>query len=198
MARLVIHSGARKGEEIKLERGSNRLGRAEGNDIVLDDPSISKLHCEIVVGDMSVQVRDLNSSNGTCIEGRRIQCAAIRTGQILMVGSTALRLEDGPVDIVIPHLSRDEEPKASVLADGTPACLYHAEVPASFQCRQCGKTYCASCVHDLHLAGGKPRLFCPVCSGACVSLAMQAPPRPASIASRLIERIRRPFRRTRR
>jgi len=197
MARLVIHSGARKGEEIKLERGSNRLGRAEGNDVVLDDPSISKLHCEIVVGAMSVQVRDLDSSNGTFIEGQRIQCAAIRTGQILMVGSTVLRLEDETVDIVIRHLSRDEEPKASLLADGTPACLYHADVPASFQCRQCARTYCASCVHELHLAGGKPRLFCPVCSGACLPLAMQPPPRPPSIASRLIERIRRPFRRKR-
>jgi hypothetical protein len=196
MVRLVIHTGAHKGEELELQHGSNFLGRAEGNDFTLDDPTVSSRHCEVVVEDMRVQVRDLNSTNGTFIDNQRIRSSEIRNGQILMLGSMEMRLAGGPVEIVIPSLSTEDEPTARVLSDGSVACLHHPSIPALFRCRQCGKAYCESCVRELHLVGGKSRTFCPACSGTCEPLGPKPPPRKRSFASRFLETIRIPFRRT--
>lgn len=196
MIRLVIHTGAHKGEELELQSGPNVLGRAEGNDFTLDDPTVSSRHCEILVGEKEVQVRDLDSTNGTFIDNQRIRSAEIRSGQILMLGSMEMRLVGEPVEVVIPQLTPVQEPLTSLLPDGTLACLHHPGIAALFKCRQCGKAYCDTCVRELHLVGGKSRLFCPSCSGACEPIGPKPPPRKRSFASRFLETIRIPFRRT--
>lgn len=195
MARLLILSGAHKGEEIELQRGSNFLGRAEGNDFTFDDPTVSSRHCEIAVADMTVKVRDLGSTNGTFVDNQRIQSSEVRNGQVLMLGSMEMRLVDAAVDIVIPPLSRTEEPAARFLKDGLPACLNHPGIAAAHKCRHCGKMYCEACVRELHLVGGRSRLFCPACSGACDAVGPKPPARKKSFASRFLETIRIPFRR---
>jgi len=192
MARLVIQNGAHQGEEIQLHHGPNSLGRAEGNDFLLDEPTVSTRHCEIVVGEMSLQIRDLGSSNGTFIDGQRIACSEIRNGQRLRLGNLQLQLADGPVDIAIPALSREQEPQATVLPDGTPACLHHEGTPARYRCSQCGKTYCQDCVRELHLVGGKPRFFCAACSGSCVPLHSKPAPLKRSFIRRLLDALHRP------
>lgn len=195
MARLVIHSGAQKGAELELQQGSNSLGRAIGNDFTLEDPTVSSRHCEIIVSDTTVRVRDLGSTNGTFIENRRIQDAEIRNGQILMLGSMEMRLMEGPVTIAIPPLPPAEEPRPTHLPDGAPACLHHPGIAAAHQCTQCSRTYCEACVRELHLVGGRSRLFCPICSGLCRSLGIVPTKARESVASRLLKTIRIPFRR---
>lgn len=195
MVRLVILSGAHKGEELELQRGSNFLGRAEGGDFILNDPTVSGRHCEIIVTDLSVRVRDCNSTNGTFIDTQRIQNSEIRHGQVLMLGSMEMRILIPQPEISIPPLSQPVEPQPTTLPDGTPACLNHPGIPAVHKCQQCGKTYCEACVRELHLIGGRSRLFCPACSGACTPLGAVRPARKKSFASRLLETIRIPFRR---
>jgi hypothetical protein len=88
MAILKIKSGVAKGAVFALQRGANRIGRAEGNDYRIPDSSISAVHCEVVLdGTGKMFVRDLNSSNGTFIEGRRVELG-------VMVGGESLRLGD--------------------------------------------------------------------------------------------------------
>ena len=72
MAHLLISSGPLTGHELPLKRGSNLVGRTVENDVVIDDPTLSSRHCEIVVSDSSVRVRDLGSDHGTWIDGQRI------------------------------------------------------------------------------------------------------------------------------
>lgn len=55
-----------------LAPGENFIGRSSDCRVVLGDPSVSRYHARIVVGDDSVVMEDLNSRNGTYIEGRRI------------------------------------------------------------------------------------------------------------------------------
>jgi hypothetical protein len=195
MARLVIHSGAHRGVELELQHGSNFLGRAEGNDFVLDDPTVSSRHCEIIVTATSVEARDLDSTNGTFIDNRRVRTSDIRDGQILMLGSMEMQLIDAPVEIAIPPLSVPSEPVATSLTDGAPACFHHPGIRALHKCRQCGNTYCEACVRELHLVGGRSRLFCPACSGLCNPIGPRPPARKKSFASRFLETIRIPFRR---
>lgn len=196
MARLVIHSGAHKGGELELQRGSNFLGRAEGNDFTLDDPTVSSRHCEIIVAEMTIQVRDLDSTNGTFIDNRRIRNSEIHNGEILMLGSMEMRLTDAVMEILIPPRSVPMEPVATAMPDGSPACLHHPGIAALHKCRQCSKTYCEACVRELHLVGGHSRVFCPACSGLCDPLGTRPPARKKSFASRFLETIPIPFRRS--
>ena len=91
MAILKIKSGVAKGAVFALQRGTNRIGRAEGNDYRIPDVSISAIHCEVILdGTGKMFVRDLNSSNGTFIEGRRIELGVLAGGETLRLGDVEL------------------------------------------------------------------------------------------------------------
>lgn len=67
------------------------LGRDPVNDVVLaDDPRISRTHAELSRSDGQWVLNDLNSSNGTYANGRRIQRHPLRDGDQIEVGSTVL------------------------------------------------------------------------------------------------------------
>ena len=61
------------GHEIHLSAGPNILGRDRTAVAWIDDPSISRLHARIEVGDVDVTIEDLGSKNGTFVAGRRIE-----------------------------------------------------------------------------------------------------------------------------
>jgi len=73
--------------------GTSRIGRSDESDIVLNDPSVSRTHAvvEIVAG--RAMLRDLESTNGTFLNGRRIRSEALRDGDELKLGNTRLRFE---------------------------------------------------------------------------------------------------------
>lgn len=196
-ARLIILNGAQKGDELELQRGSNFLGRAEANDFVLNDVTVSARHCEVIVTDFSVRVRDLGSTNGTWIDNRRVLDAEIRNGQVLMLGSMEMRLSVLPAEISIPPLPKPVEAVQTTLDDGRPACINHPGIEAVLKCSQCERMFCEACVRELHLVGGKSRLFCPACSGACQPVAgIAAPPKRKSFASRLLDTIKITFKKS--
>jgi len=70
------------------------LGRDETADIVLDDPGVSRLHCELrVTSDgprLIATIRDLQSTNGTFVEGNRITSEHLEDGNRLTVGRTSI------------------------------------------------------------------------------------------------------------
>ncbi len=57
---------------LPLHTGIQRVGRSHGNDLRLEDPSVSREHAEISVAETEVRVSDLGSKNGTWVEGTRI------------------------------------------------------------------------------------------------------------------------------
>lgn len=69
------------GEEFMLTESTNTIGRAEDNYILLNDPSVSRSHAQIVNMGMSLKVIDLKSQNGTFVNGKRVT-----TEQILQTG----------------------------------------------------------------------------------------------------------------
>ncbi len=66
-----------------------RLGRGTDMDIRVDDPGCSRHHAEIVLG-TDVVIRDLNSTNGTSVNGRRISSAVLADGARIQLGTTTL------------------------------------------------------------------------------------------------------------
>lgn len=77
------------GQAIALLRAVNRIGRGTDADVRVEDPGVSRSHCEIVLGSPAI-VRDLGSTNGTLVDGQRVAQAALVDGSTLQVGTTTL------------------------------------------------------------------------------------------------------------
>jgi len=70
------------------------IGRGAGATIIVDAPLISRVHCRLTVrDDGAVEVCDLESTNGTWIDGQRITTATLHEGQVLRVGRVEFSLE---------------------------------------------------------------------------------------------------------
>ena len=80
-----------------LEPGVHRLGRGPENAIALVQSTISREHAEIVVTETGARIRDLGSSNGTWVNGRRITDAIeIQAGDRIGLGGLELEFGAGP------------------------------------------------------------------------------------------------------
>ena len=77
------------GNEYRLTKSVTNIGRGTDADIQIADNGASRLHCAIVLGSQ-VLVRDLGSTNGTTVDGRRITEAVLQDGSIIKLGNTTL------------------------------------------------------------------------------------------------------------
>ncbi|MER6623789.1 FHA domain-containing protein [Streptomyces sp. NPDC000931] len=93
--RLHVVAGPDAGGVHLLHGGEIRIGRSADADVPLDDPDVSRLHCAVTVApDGGVSVADLDSTNGTTLDGRRVGPRPVRLapGALLRIGESALRL----------------------------------------------------------------------------------------------------------
>ena len=94
MAKLVLLSEGFTGRSHELIAEKTTVGRVEDNTFQIADPSVSSHHCEIILRGSDVVVRDLNSTNGSYIEGDQItEEKVLQPGQILRLGQIQIRLE---------------------------------------------------------------------------------------------------------
>ena len=77
----------------ELEAEYTHVGRASGNEVPLSDPSVSNRHCIFILNGPDVILRDLNSSNGTLVNGERITEVVLRPGDDIYVGSVQMKFE---------------------------------------------------------------------------------------------------------
>ena len=92
--RLVAEGGAFDGRVYDIPVGEIAVGRAIDNDVVLDDPSLSRKHAKVYRGAGSrLEVEDLGSSNGTFVNGRKIGRAAAGPGDTVRFGELSFRVE---------------------------------------------------------------------------------------------------------
>jgi pSer/pThr/pTyr-binding forkhead associated (FHA) protein len=102
---LIIKAPGAPAQAVELRAGVNRLGRSANNDIPIGHPSVSATHCQILFKDERAIVSDLNSTNGTFLDGARIQQSQWEPGQKLRLGE---------VEVLIANdvLTRAVEPTA--------------------------------------------------------------------------------------
>ena len=82
--------------KIKIDLGKKkitRIGKKSDNDIVVDDKTVSRNHLEIEATSDSYLLRDLNSTNGTFINGMRVKEAFLSPGDVISVGSTKIEYQ---------------------------------------------------------------------------------------------------------
>lgn len=83
-------------KEIASDKSCLTVGRRSDNDIVIDDPTVSGRHCRISLQGGVYFVEDLGSTNGTYVNGKRIQRAGLHPGDAVGVAKHVLTLlEDG-------------------------------------------------------------------------------------------------------
>ncbi|MGW2571738.1 FHA domain-containing protein [Streptomyces sp. NPDC001537] len=92
---LHVVAGPDAGGVHLLHGGEIRIGRSADADVPLDDPDVSRLHCAVTVAaDGQVSVADLDSTNGTTLDGTRLGTRPVRftPGALLRIGESALRV----------------------------------------------------------------------------------------------------------
>jgi pSer/pThr/pTyr-binding forkhead associated (FHA) protein len=95
MARLVLLSEGFTGRTYELKTEKTTVGRLPDNTFEIPEQSVSSHHCEIHLRGGEVLVRDLDSTNGTFINGEKTSESVLKPGQILRLGSVEMRLESG-------------------------------------------------------------------------------------------------------
>lgn len=93
MAKLVVLTEGFAGRAYELKGERITIGRLEDNTIQIAEPSVSSHHCEILIRGQEIRVRDLQSTNGTFIDGEPVTEAVLRPGQVLRLGAVEMRLE---------------------------------------------------------------------------------------------------------
>jgi pSer/pThr/pTyr-binding forkhead associated (FHA) protein len=74
-----------------LPGGIRTVGRATGADFIVDAPLVSRVHCRLTaLADGGLEVLDLDSTNGTFLNGQRVQSARVASGDRLGVGRVEL------------------------------------------------------------------------------------------------------------
>ncbi|HEU5122971.1 MAG TPA: FHA domain-containing protein [Verrucomicrobiae bacterium] len=102
MAKLVVLNAGLSGRSHELTVDKTTIGRVDDNTFQLADGSISSHHCEILLRGSDVVVKDLNSTNGTFINGEQITETVLKPGQTLRLGQVEMRLETDGVSSPIP------------------------------------------------------------------------------------------------
>jgi len=88
---LNILSGPSKGESHTLTKPRVMLGR-RGADIPLNDPEISRHHCLLEVRETYINLKDLDSTNGTFLDEERVRAAMLRDGTEFRIGGSVIRV----------------------------------------------------------------------------------------------------------
>ena len=118
--RLLVLSGPLKDSIIPLSEGEVTIGREASNGIAIVDPSVSRKHCELSAQDGRFRVRDLDSRNGTLVNGAAIEQRDLQHGDEIAAGDSSFLflLEDADEDLT-PSAGRVEFEDAQATAETT-------------------------------------------------------------------------------
>jgi pSer/pThr/pTyr-binding forkhead associated (FHA) protein len=84
---LKTAEGADPAYTFRITPGSIKtIGRSSGAEFMIDAALVSRLHCQLTSGATELRVKDLDSTNGTFVNGARVTEAALNDGDRLGVG----------------------------------------------------------------------------------------------------------------
>ncbi len=95
MAKLVVLNAGMTGRSCELTTDKITIGRVDDNTFQVAEASVSSHHCEVLLRGSDVVIKDLNSTNGTFINGEKVSESVLKPGQTLRLGQVEFRLENG-------------------------------------------------------------------------------------------------------
>jgi len=69
------------------------IGRSTGADFIVEAPLVSRVHCRLTAGATELEVLDLDSTNGTFVNGERVERRTLKPGDRLGVGRVELLVQ---------------------------------------------------------------------------------------------------------
>ena len=88
--KLLAVSGPLQGDQFLIDKDVFTIGSDTHNDLVLNDSTISRRHCEIRTGPQGHVIQDMGSTNGTVVQGVKVTKAFLEQGTEFQLGATRL------------------------------------------------------------------------------------------------------------
>src|SRR6476661_769989 len=102
--RLVSSDGD---QVFELKRGAAlTVGRALSSDVPLLDPTVSRRHASLVADESGIDLNDLGSSNGTFVNGTRVDHARIAPGDVITFGKLSFNVNEAEISENGAHSAR--------------------------------------------------------------------------------------------
>ncbi len=146
---MVITEGPGTGTEYEIERAAI-LGRLDTNDIPVRDKKASREHAKIYQQGQKYAIVDLNSSNGTFVNGDAITQRVLEPGDSISIGLVTMRFEDPDAEAAKEAAAtkrrgldddfRAGEAKAAATDGATPEVILKSHQPLQFRKVQAGRT----------------------------------------------------------
>ena len=155
VASFLIKEGPLDGDRLEVE-AQVVLGRGTA-DVVIDDPEISRRHALVRVVGERVVIDDLDSMNGTWVNGQRItDTVELRPGDVVRLGSSVFELQVEPASVLAEPVEAQSSAIPSPLSGRCPEC--DAEVPSAARfCSYCGMSLAGLTAAEPDFAGVIPK-----------------------------------------
>lgn len=124
MGKLIISDGQGQQREVALDKERLTIGRHPDNDVALDDKAVSGRHAAIITILRDSFLEDLNSTNGTVVNGRAITKHPLSHGDEIVLGRHRLRYEGEPAQ----DEDEDDFEKTMILKPGQFGAAFDAQV----------------------------------------------------------------------
>lgn len=123
--RLIVRRGPQPNKIYELDKGAISLGRDITNDIVINDPEVSRHHCRLTQGGGGYTIEDLGSTNGTFVNGQRLTGAhPLSHGDMVGLGETVTLAYEA---------AADPRQAATMVGGGAPGSEYVPPPPGAGQ-----------------------------------------------------------------
>jgi hypothetical protein len=92
-AYLLVSTDGAKSVQFDLGGALIGIGRASDNDVIVDDPQVSRHHCQLKLQHGAYSFADLGSRNGSAVNGQPVNEVALGPGDVIRIGSTEIEFE---------------------------------------------------------------------------------------------------------
>ena len=124
--KLILFKKNGSQKAIPLPSKVTIIGRRQDCDLRIPLMPVSRRHCQLILNNETLKIRDLGSRNGTFLNGKRIEEATAQAGDKIMIGplTFAIQINGQPKDFVLPAKPAQkpipqEKPKTKAAAEET-------------------------------------------------------------------------------
>lgn len=123
MPKMIVSLDGVVMKEVQLTKDRTSLGRRPYNDIVIDNLAVSGEHAVLQLSGHEVYIEDLNSTNGTYVNGKTVKKQLLQNGDVVEIGKYKIQYanEAGQTDAARRTGSAAPAPAPEVTATATPA-----------------------------------------------------------------------------
>jgi len=97
MTKISVFENEVSQKTVNLKVGAVSIGRSDDNDLHLKDSTVSSYHAKIVTYFDASYIEDLESTNGTFVNGKKVQKHILNPGDVISVGTHTLKVENEQV-----------------------------------------------------------------------------------------------------